>query len=200
MKLPNGFGTVYKLSGNRRNPYIVRKTVGWELDTVNGKAIQKYITIGFAPTKEKGLEMLREYNKNPYNYKVSSSKSTISLEKPELNAVNLNNLFKLIEAKGINAKKLSDDTGISTGNISEWKKGRSFPSGQKLITLANYFNCSIDYIVGRKKSDDKYIYDKSSELSAKEDRIIKLYREQSSEMQDIIERLLEVGKIKRGET
>ena len=63
MRLPNGFGTVYKLSGNRRNPYIVRKTVGWELDTVNGKAIQKYITIGFAPTKEKGLEMLREYNK-----------------------------------------------------------------------------------------------------------------------------------------
>lgn len=113
--------------------------------------------------------------------------------------MNVNNLFKLIEARGINAKKLSDDTGITTGNISEWKKGRSFPSGQKLITLADYFNCSIDYIVGRKKSDDKYIYDRLSELSVKEEKIIKLYREQSSEMQDIIERLLEVGKAKQGE-
>lgn len=28
MKLANGVGTVYKLSGKRRNPYIVRKTVG----------------------------------------------------------------------------------------------------------------------------------------------------------------------------
>ncbi|WP_196602173.1 hypothetical protein [Pectinatus frisingensis] len=25
MKLPNGFGSVYKLSGNRRRPYVVKK-------------------------------------------------------------------------------------------------------------------------------------------------------------------------------
>ncbi len=37
MKLANGVGTVYKLSGNRRNPYIVRKTVGWDIDTETGK-------------------------------------------------------------------------------------------------------------------------------------------------------------------
>lgn len=29
MKLPQGVGQVYKLSGSRRNPYIVRKTVGF---------------------------------------------------------------------------------------------------------------------------------------------------------------------------
>lgn len=27
MKLPNGFGTVYRLSGNRRRPFVVKKTV-----------------------------------------------------------------------------------------------------------------------------------------------------------------------------
>lgn len=27
MKLPNGFGSVYKLSGNRRNPYVAKKTM-----------------------------------------------------------------------------------------------------------------------------------------------------------------------------
>lgn len=27
MKLPNGYGTVYKLSGNRRRPYVVKKTI-----------------------------------------------------------------------------------------------------------------------------------------------------------------------------
>ena len=37
MKLGNGVGTVYKLSGKRRNPYIVRKTVGWEIDVETGK-------------------------------------------------------------------------------------------------------------------------------------------------------------------
>jgi hypothetical protein len=28
MKLPNGYGSVVKLSGKRRNPYQVRKTTG----------------------------------------------------------------------------------------------------------------------------------------------------------------------------
>ena len=71
MKLANGVGTVYKLSGNRRNPYIVRKTVGWDIDTETGKRKQQYITIGYAPTRAKGLEMLMDYNKNPYDIEAS---------------------------------------------------------------------------------------------------------------------------------
>ena len=75
MRLANGIGTVYKLSGNRRNPYIVRKTTGWEIDEESGKAKQKYITIGYAPTRAKGLEMLMDYNKNPFDVESSSSPS-----------------------------------------------------------------------------------------------------------------------------
>lgn len=71
MKLGNGVGTVYKLSGKRRNPYIVRKTVGWEIDVEIGKCKQVCVTIGYAPTRAKGLEMLMEYNKNPYDIAVS---------------------------------------------------------------------------------------------------------------------------------
>ena len=29
MRAPNGFGTVARLSGNRRRPFIIKKTVGW---------------------------------------------------------------------------------------------------------------------------------------------------------------------------
>lgn len=76
MKMANGVGTVYKLSGNRRNPYIVRKTVGWEIDVKTGKYKQIYVTIGYAPTRAKGLEMLMEYNKNPYD--IEASKTTFS--------------------------------------------------------------------------------------------------------------------------
>ena len=76
MRLANGIGTVYKLSGNRRNPYIVRKTTGWDIDEESGKAKQKYITIGYAPTRAKGLEMLMDYNKHPFD--VESSKITFA--------------------------------------------------------------------------------------------------------------------------
>lgn len=63
--------------------------------------------------------------------------------------VNLENLFARILAQGLNAKKLSDATGISTGNISDWKSGRSMPSAIKLDILADYLNCSVDYLLGR---------------------------------------------------
>ncbi len=61
----------------------------------------------------------------------------------------IKNLFKIIEEKGISAKKLSEDTGISSGNISDWKSGRCMPSVNSLITIADYLNVSMDYLVGR---------------------------------------------------
>lgn len=62
MRNPNGYGSVIKLSGNRRKPYIVRKTVGW-----NGKNHPIYKTIGYYSTKEEGLIGLAEYNKSPWD-------------------------------------------------------------------------------------------------------------------------------------
>lgn len=74
MKLPRGYGGVTKLSGKRRRPYVVKKTVGWEIDEKSGKSKQKQIIIGYATTRKEGLEMLANYNNNPYD--VSSSKLT----------------------------------------------------------------------------------------------------------------------------
>ena len=62
MKNPNGYGTVAKLSGNRRKPFVVRKTNGWD---DNGYPI--YLTIGYYATREEGLIALAEYNRNPYD-------------------------------------------------------------------------------------------------------------------------------------
>lgn len=60
MRLPNGYGSVYKLSGNRRRPWIARKTIGWSDE---GK--QLYYTIGYFETRAKAMAALAEYNKNP---------------------------------------------------------------------------------------------------------------------------------------
>lgn len=62
MKNPNGYGSVSKLSGKRRNPYVVRKTTGW-----NDKGQPVYLTIGYYPTREEGMIALAEYNRNPYD-------------------------------------------------------------------------------------------------------------------------------------
>ena len=62
MKLPNGYGSVVKLSGNRRKPYMVRKTMGF-----NEKHYPIYKIIGYTKTREDGLNMLAEYNHDPYD-------------------------------------------------------------------------------------------------------------------------------------
>ncbi len=68
----------------------------------------------------------------------------------------INNLFLLMAEKKISASKLSHDTGISNGNISDWKSGRSIPNGVTLIKLADYFDCSVDYLLGRTDNPDSH--------------------------------------------
>lgn len=62
MRLPNGYGSVTKLSGNRRNPYWVRKTIGW-----TDKGYPIYKTIAYCPTRKEGLLILAKYNEQPWN-------------------------------------------------------------------------------------------------------------------------------------
>lgn len=70
MKNPNGYGSVVKLSGNRRNPFAVRKTVGW-----NDKGHPVYLNIGYADSRENGMMMLAEYNKSPWD--IDAGKTTL---------------------------------------------------------------------------------------------------------------------------
>ena len=73
--------------------------------------------------------------------------------------VNLNNMFLRIKELGLTAKKVSADTGISTGNISDWKSGRSMPTAIKLDILATYLDCSVDYLLGRTDCPDLLVKD-----------------------------------------
>lgn len=65
--------------------------------------------------------------------------------------LDLTNFFKIIENKG-KAAELSKKTGISSGNISDWKSGRSKPKPEALIKIAEALDCSIDYLLGRTKN------------------------------------------------
>ena len=54
MRLPNGFGTIYKLQGHRRRPFVVKKTI-------EGK--QK--PLGYFETHDAALTFLLKYNHEP---------------------------------------------------------------------------------------------------------------------------------------
>lgn len=61
MKNPNGYGSVYKLSGNRRRPWVARITAGWK----DGR--QVYTTIGYFATRKDANIALAEYHNDPYD-------------------------------------------------------------------------------------------------------------------------------------
>lgn len=96
MKNPNGYGNISKLSGNRRNPFRVRRTIGWNLtDRLTNEVIdelpegadpyellpdgkmrfkerQVFETIGYYPTRADAMIALAEYNKDPYDLNLNS--------------------------------------------------------------------------------------------------------------------------------
>ncbi len=66
MKLPNGFGSVYKLPGNRRKPWAVRITVSRTQDK-NGNMHWKYKYLGYYESQQEALSALVHYHENPYD-------------------------------------------------------------------------------------------------------------------------------------
>ena len=66
-KRANGTGCIKKLSGNRRKPYIVLITSGYEYDEITFKNKQIQKSIGTYKTREAADLALAEYNQNPYD-------------------------------------------------------------------------------------------------------------------------------------
>lgn len=52
---------------------MIRKTAGWEYDPVKDKQVQKYAVIGYAATKAEAMQMLAEYNQNPFDVKATKA-------------------------------------------------------------------------------------------------------------------------------
>ncbi|MCI8413387.1 MAG: helix-turn-helix transcriptional regulator [Clostridia bacterium] len=55
----------------------------------------------------------------------------------------------LMDEKGVNDRELERATGLSNQVIAFWRSGKRVPSLHSLWILADYFDCSIEYLVGR---------------------------------------------------
>lgn len=61
----------------------------------------------------------------------------------------MKNLKELRESKHITQIKLSVDIEVSQELISQYELGKTKPTIENLIKLADYFNCSTDYLLQR---------------------------------------------------
>lgn len=63
----------------------------------------------------------------------------------------------LCDNKGIKLTNLIQELGMSSGNMNKWKKG-VVPKGSTLSKLADYFNVSVDYLIGKTEEQTNIHY------------------------------------------
>lgn len=64
---------------------------------------------------------------------------------------------QLLQEKEITAYKVAKNTGVSQGLMNEYKNGKRIPTTENLIKIADYLECSIDFLLGRTGTDEREI-------------------------------------------
>lgn len=67
LRLPNGYGTIKMLSGDRRKPYAAMVNPKLSLNETSGKGYYTYDYLGSFEKKSDAYMAIMKYNENPYN-------------------------------------------------------------------------------------------------------------------------------------
>lgn len=114
----------------------------------------------------------------------------------------------LLKQYGLTSKKLAQDIGISPGNVTDWRKGRANPSAEVVAKLADYFNVSTDYLLGRSdvRNPGETFIKNSDGLTKREKKLLETYTQlsenddpTSKRMKETIDRLLGIYGSEDGE-
>ena len=75
-------------------------------------------------------------------------------------------LYKLRKNSGLSQEQLAEQLNVSRQAISKWESGTAIPESEKLITISNYFDISVDYLLKDSKEDENLItYGETKEKS-----------------------------------
>lgn len=130
MKHQNGFGSIVKLSGNRRKPFGVRITVGWK----DGKQIRKYV--GYYSTQQEALVALADYHRSGVNLDMSN-KTLVEMYDIFMERVKQKNLSRGVMNTHTMAYKRLGQMGnrpikeIKKANLQAWLDAIDLKPGSK---------------------------------------------------------------------
>lgn len=68
------------------------------------------------------------------------------------------NIKKLAKSKNVTIKKLLEDVGLGFNTMTNMKT--SMPKADNLAKIADYLDCSVDYLLGRTDCPDLIVKDK----------------------------------------
>lgn len=109
-------------------------------------AIIKWNNLEYFPTIESVIK-IADYFECSIDYLFGLS------ERREVTTVPSGGFLEAFEAlcnkMGVSHYKVAKECQFGQSMISKWKRGK-FPKCETLIKIAGYFECSIDYLIGRK--------------------------------------------------
>lgn len=88
--------------------------------------------------------------------------------------------YSLCSEKNVKPNTVCAELGYSSATSTHWKNG-TIPKGDVLLTLANYFDCSVDYLLGR---EEKAVVFPESSNDTKKEQLIKNYELLNEEGQE----------------
>lgn len=59
------------------------------------------------------------------------------------------NFGEILQNRQLSLYRVAKDTGIPKSIVYEWASGEREPVSEHLLVLADYLDCSIDYLLGR---------------------------------------------------
>lgn len=103
-------------------------------------------------------------------------------------------LKELREERGVSMMTLAKAIGVSDTAVCKWENQDSEPKLSYIIKLADYFNCSADYLIGR--SDDFGGYIEQIRLTEEEEEILKIFRAMSPQTRAVALQIMNILKNK----
>lgn len=100
------------------------------------------------------------------------------------------NLKLLRKNRGLTLDELAKETGISNPMLSNYELGKVNPPVKILTKLADYFGCSIDYLLGHQSSNIVHLDSFTAEQKDLIDTILQLSAEGCGRVQAYAEGLL----------
>ncbi|EGT4599386.1 XRE family transcriptional regulator [Clostridioides difficile] len=86
--------------------------------------------------------------------------------------------------KNLTGEELGKILNVTKVAISNWESGRRFPNQDILISIADYFNISLDFLLCRTNEKQAFSYDRSNQENL--EKIVLLFNELSFDSQEII--------------
>lgn len=103
----------------------------------------------------------------------------------------LENLKRLREAANISQKALADVIGVSQQSINKYENHNIEPDIETMIRLADYFNTSVDFLIGHTDIPHKIEPVHPCDLNKREATIVDGYRRLTEKQRQSVELMID---------